>query len=199
VLKALVAGAGGPGRRGKAALTVTANGEGAAKGQADRARTRRYALSGSAGPPPASCSKTPPGFAPRAKAVAGKRARMFGGITHGRQDCDPPDGQQGLLFPNETDAPLGPFLWENAGDKLTKDKVRQLAGPPKGAAVEETTLDDLLSTVPEEDRSQFDKLAAAIKQQLSGVKVQRVRDRLELNCRERMVEDFLVRHLAQQR
>ena len=86
---------------------------------------------------------------------------------------------KGLLFPSETDAPLEPFLWEDAGDKLTKDKVRQLAGAPKGAAVEEMTLDDLLSTVPEEDRPQFDKLAAAIKQQLSGVKVYKVGDEPE--------------------
>jgi hypothetical protein len=86
---------------------------------------------------------------------------------------------KGLLFPSETDAPLEPFLWENAGDKLTKDRVRQLAGAAKGAAVEETTPDDLLSTVPEEDRPQFDKLAAAIKQQLSGVKVYKVGDEPE--------------------
>jgi Nuclease A inhibitor-like protein len=86
---------------------------------------------------------------------------------------------KGLLFPSETDAPLEPFLWEDAGDKLTKDKVRQLAGGPKGAAVEETTLDDLLSSVPEEDRPQFDKLAAAVKQQLSGVKVYKVGDEPE--------------------
>ena len=86
---------------------------------------------------------------------------------------------QGLLFPSETDAPLQPFLWENASDKLTKDKVRQLAGAAKGAAVEETTLDDLLSTVPEEDRPQFDKLAGAIKGQLSGVKVYKVGDEPE--------------------
>jgi histidine triad (HIT) family protein len=46
-------------------------------------------------------------------------------------------------------------------------------------AVEETALDDLLSTVPEEDRPQFDKLAAAVKQQLSGVKVYRVGDEPE--------------------
>ena len=45
----------------------------------------------------------------------------------------------------------------------------------EGAAIEETTLDDLLATVPEEDRPQFDKLAAAIKQ-LSGVKVYKVGD-----------------------
>jgi hypothetical protein len=86
---------------------------------------------------------------------------------------------KGLLFPSETDAPLEPFLWEDAGDKLTKDKVRQLAGAPKGVGVEETTLDDLLSTVPEEDRPQFDKLAAPIKQQLSGVKVYKVGDEPE--------------------
>ena len=85
---------------------------------------------------------------------------------------------KGLLFPSETDAPLEPFLWEDAGDRLTKDKVRQLA-TAKGAAVEETTLDDLLSTVPEEDRQQFDKLAVAIKQQLSGVKVYKVGDELQ--------------------
>ena len=81
---------------------------------------------------------------------------------------------KGLLFPSETDAPLGTVLRENAGDKLTKDKVRQQAGAAKGAAVEETTLDDLLSTVPGEDRPQFDKLAAAIKAQLSGVKAYKV-------------------------
>jgi histidine triad (HIT) family protein len=86
---------------------------------------------------------------------------------------------KGLLFPNETDAPLGPFLWEGGGDKLIKDKLRQLAGAPKGAAVEETSLDDLLATVPEEDRPQFDKLAAAVKQQLSGVKVYKVGDEPE--------------------
>jgi hypothetical protein len=39
---------------------------------------------------------------------------------------------KGLLFPSETDAPLGPLLWENAGDKLSKDKVRQQAGAAKG-------------------------------------------------------------------
>src|ERR1700757_4134524 len=86
---------------------------------------------------------------------------------------------QGLLFPSETDAPLEPFLWEDAGDKLTKDRLRQLAGAPKGAAVEETTLDDLLATVPEEDRPQFEKLAAAIKGQLAGVKVYKVGDEPE--------------------
>jgi hypothetical protein len=47
---------------------------------------------------------------------------------------------------------------------------------PKRAAVEETTLDDLLSTVSEEDKDKFDKLAAAVKEQLSGVKVYKVGD-----------------------
>jgi hypothetical protein len=64
-----------------------------------------------------------------------------------------------LLSPGKKDAPLEPFLWEDAGDKLIKDRVRQLAGAAKGAAVEETTLDNLLATVPEEDRPEFDKLA----------------------------------------
>jgi hypothetical protein len=81
---------------------------------------------------------------------------------------------QGLLFPSETDAPLEPFRWANAGHKLTKDKVRQFAGAPKGAAVEETTLDDLLASVPAEDRPPFDQLAATIQAQLSGVKVYKV-------------------------
>jgi hypothetical protein len=52
-------------------------------------------------------------------------------------------------------------------------------GAAKGAAVEETTLDDLLSTVPEEDRPQFDRLADAVKGQLSGVKVHKVGDEPE--------------------
>ena len=83
---------------------------------------------------------------------------------------------KGLLFPSEENASLEPFLWENAGDKLTKEKVRQLAGAPRGVSVEEISLDDLFASVPEEDRPEFDKLAAVIKQQLSGVKVYKVGD-----------------------
>jgi hypothetical protein len=85
---------------------------------------------------------------------------------------------KGLLFPSESEAPLEPFLWEDGG-KLTKDQLRELAGTEKGAAVEELSLDDLFQTVPSEDRRKFDRLAGAIKRQLSGVKVCKVGDEPE--------------------
>jgi hypothetical protein len=81
---------------------------------------------------------------------------------------------KGLLFPSESEAPLEPFLWEDG--KLTKDRLRQRAGVEEGATVEELKIDDLLRTVPGEDRQKFDKLAAAVKQQLSAVKVYKVGD-----------------------
>ena len=86
---------------------------------------------------------------------------------------------RGLLLPSEEDAPLKPFLWEGAGDKLGKDRVRELAGAGEETPVEETSLDDLFETVPDEDRPQFEKLAEAIRQQLSGVKVYKVGDEPE--------------------
>jgi hypothetical protein len=86
---------------------------------------------------------------------------------------------RGLLLPSETDAPLKPFLWEGAGGKLSKDRVRELAGAEEGASVEETSLDDLFQAVPDEDRPQFEKLAEAIRGQLSGVKVYKVGDEAE--------------------
>jgi hypothetical protein len=86
---------------------------------------------------------------------------------------------KGLLFPSESEAPLKAFLWKGTGDNLTPDRVRELAGAAKGESVEQTSLDDLFATVPAEDRPQFDKLAAAIKGQLSGVKVYKVGDEAE--------------------
>ena len=86
---------------------------------------------------------------------------------------------RGLLLPSETDAPLKPFLWEGAGGKLSKDRVRELAGAGEDASVEETSLDDLFETVPDEDRPNFEKLSAAIRQQLSGVKVYKLGDEAE--------------------
>jgi histidine triad (HIT) family protein len=86
---------------------------------------------------------------------------------------------RGLLLPSEADAPLKPFLWEGAGGKLSKDRVRELAGAGEDAPVEETTLDDLFQAVPDEDRPQFEQLAEAIRQQLSGVKVYKVGDEAE--------------------
>jgi hypothetical protein len=38
---------------------------------------------------------------------------------------------KGLLFPSESEAPLESFLWEDGG-KLTKDRLRQLAGAEEG-------------------------------------------------------------------
>jgi hypothetical protein len=86
---------------------------------------------------------------------------------------------KGLLFPSESEAPLKAFLWKGTGDNLTPDRVRELAGAAKGESVEQTSLDDLFATVPAEDRPQFDELAAAIKGQLSGVKVYKVGDEAE--------------------
>jgi histidine triad (HIT) family protein len=85
---------------------------------------------------------------------------------------------KGLLFPSESDAPLEPFLWDDGG-RLTKDRLRELACAEEEAAVEELSLDDLLVTVPSEERPKFDKLASVVKQQLSGVKVYKVGDEPE--------------------
>jgi hypothetical protein len=49
-----------------------------------------------------------------------------------------------------------------------------MAGSEDRATVEALSLDDLLSSVTSEDRANFDKLAVAVKQQLSGVKVYKV-------------------------
>jgi hypothetical protein len=84
---------------------------------------------------------------------------------------------KGLQFTSETEAGFEPFLWE--GDKLTKDRLLELAGAEKGAAVEEDTLDRFFRAVPEEDKAKFDRLAKAINEQLSGAKVYRVGDEPE--------------------
>jgi histidine triad (HIT) family protein len=86
---------------------------------------------------------------------------------------------KGLLFPSESEAPLEPFLWGPAAGPLTPNRVRQLARAGEDEAVEETTLDALLRTVPSEDRPRFDRLAAVLLQQLSGVKVYKVGDEAE--------------------
>jgi histidine triad (HIT) family protein len=86
---------------------------------------------------------------------------------------------KGLEMPSESDAPFEAFLWDKAGDKLTQDQVVKLAGAEEGTSVEEDTLDGLFRTVPSEDKAKFQKLAAAIKQQLSGVKVYKVGDEAE--------------------
>jgi hypothetical protein len=49
----------------------------------------------------------------------------------------------------------------------------------EGTTVEETTLADLLRTVPPEEKGSFDQLAKVLKEQLSGLKVYRVGDEVE--------------------
>ena len=85
---------------------------------------------------------------------------------------------KGLLFPSESDAPLQPFLWKD-GAKLTAERLLELAGAEAGTGVEETTLADLLPTVPPEDKASFDQLAQVLKEQLSGIKVYKVGDEAE--------------------
>jgi hypothetical protein len=77
---------------------------------------------------------------------------------------------KGLLFPSETDARLGPFLWKDGGE-LTTNRLLQLAGADPGTPVEETTLDNFFRAVPKEDRPKFEKLLQVLGEQLSGVKV----------------------------
>ena len=84
---------------------------------------------------------------------------------------------KGLQYTSETEAGFEPFLWE--ADKLTKDRLLELAGAEEGTAVEEDTLDRFFRAVPAEDRAKFDRLAKALQDQLSGIKVYRVGDEAE--------------------
>ena len=54
---------------------------------------------------------------------------------------------KGLQFTSETEAPLEPFVWPDAGAKLTDAQVRKQAGAEKGTAVEQMTLDDFFHAV----------------------------------------------------
>jgi hypothetical protein len=85
---------------------------------------------------------------------------------------------RGLRMPSETDAPFEAFAWGETGE-VTPDRLIQLAGQPKGTTVEANSLDDLFSTVPDEDKNKFQKLQQAIQKQLSGVKVFKVGDEAE--------------------
>ena len=85
---------------------------------------------------------------------------------------------KGLQFTSETEAGFEPFLWEG-GDKLTRQRLLELAGAEKGTAVEEDTLDRFFHAVPPEDKAKFDKLAKALQEQLSGIKVYKVGDEAE--------------------
>jgi hypothetical protein len=86
---------------------------------------------------------------------------------------------KGLLFPSESEAPFQAFVWPDAGDKLSATRLRELTNASKGTAVEDLTLEELFQTVPSEDQSRFQKLADALKQQLSDIKVYKVGDEAE--------------------
>jgi hypothetical protein len=62
---------------------------------------------------------------------------------------------------------------------VTEDKLLHLAGAEPGTGVEQTSLDDFFRAVPSEDRPQFQKLAEALRGQLSGVQVYKVGDEAE--------------------
>jgi Nuclease A inhibitor-like protein len=86
---------------------------------------------------------------------------------------------KGLLFPSESEAPLEPFVWKDAPDKLTDKQLLKLAGAEEGATVEHMSLADFFRTVPPEDQAKFDQLAQALQEQLSGIKVYKVGDEAE--------------------
>jgi hypothetical protein len=87
---------------------------------------------------------------------------------------------KGLLFPSESEAPFKSFLWQDAGAKLSKARLHELVKADKGTTIEETSLDELFqSSVPAEDKAKFQKLADAIKQNLSGITVYKVGDEAE--------------------
>ncbi len=85
---------------------------------------------------------------------------------------------KGLQFTSETQAPLEPFAWQG-GDKLTQERVLELAGAEKGTEVEEMGLEDFFRAVPSEDKAKFQKLAKVLKEQLAGVKVYKVGEEAE--------------------
>jgi hypothetical protein len=80
---------------------------------------------------------------------------------------------KGLLFPSESEAALEPFQWEGGGE-MAPERLLQLSGAAAGTPVEELSLDDLFRVVPQEDRPKFDRLAQALRGQLSGVKAYKV-------------------------
>jgi hypothetical protein len=88
---------------------------------------------------------------------------------------------KGLVFTSETDAPLEPFAWANGGE-LREERLLQLAGAPKGTAVEAMSLADFFRAVPSEDKAKFQALAKVLQGQLSGIKVYKVGDEAEMTA-----------------
>jgi hypothetical protein len=84
----------------------------------------------------------------------------------------------GLLFPSETESELQPFMWQPS-DAPTPARLREQAGCAADAAVEETTLADLLRTVPSDDRAKYQALRTTLESQLAGIKVCKIGDEAE--------------------
>ncbi len=77
-----------------------------------------------------------------------------------------------------TEAPLEPFAWQGR-DKLAQEQVLELARAEKGTEVEEMGLEDFFRAVPSEDKAKLQKLAKVLKEQLAGVKVDKVGEEAE--------------------
>jgi histidine triad (HIT) family protein len=86
---------------------------------------------------------------------------------------------KGLVFTSETDAPLEPFTWPAAQDKLTNETLLKLTGARKGTPVETETLDSFFRVVPSEDKAKFQALTQVLQEKLSGVKVYKLGDEAE--------------------
>jgi hypothetical protein len=85
---------------------------------------------------------------------------------------------KGLQFPSETEAEFEPFAWQDSNE-LTDQHLLELAGAERGTPVEQTTLASFFRVVPSEDRAKFDKLAQALQQLLTAIKIYKIGDEAE--------------------
>jgi hypothetical protein len=69
---------------------------------------------------------------------------------------------KGLLFPSETDAPLEAFAWPGASRPPTEATLRANAQIDEDALVQQITLADLATMIPEESRVDFLALFAIL-------------------------------------
>src|SRR5262249_42868179 len=83
------------------------------------------------------------------------------------------EASEGLVFISETDAPLEPFQWSGGPDP-SPESIIERADAEKDTPVECITLDQFFRAVSKEDKPQFDKLSAVLRQNLSDIKVYKV-------------------------
>src|SRR5436190_21007539 len=74
---------------------------------------------------------------------------------------------KGLMFPSESEAPMEPFLWPGEVP-LNAARVVELSGTSPGTPVAQVSLATLFRTIPKDDRPNFDRLQAALSEQVSG-------------------------------